>query len=261
MTVSWLAAGPTADNYTIDQVNLVLRGCRDNDLIYDAASGKGLGRLNLFCGAAIADAMIPQIRISGGATDTNNSLVAADYNNKGSSGGFTSGTTAQAKHIDTNTTISDLGFASGQGGFGMYVLTDFATAPAAEVLMGAWDDSDLHALRVVSGDAQGWVGSGAEAGDVRTNFDVGMWSVHRSAGNQLDLYWGAGASLGTSPSAIAIGDTARDFFIFARGDVAAQYAQNCHLGAYFMWRGDQTATDRTNLNTLLDNFMINMGRA
>lgn len=93
-----------------DTLSAVSRFCAAID-----ASGirSAMLRLNLMCGADLAACLVPlylatvPFALVGGATDTNNNFVSADYIERGPSGGLT-GSAATVKFLNTGTTLQSL---------------------------------------------------------------------------------------------------------------------------------------------------------
>lgn len=123
-----------------DTLSAVSRFCAQIDA---AGIRSAMLRLNLMCGSNLAACLVPLYRstvplsLVGGATDTNNNFVSADYIERGPSGGLT-GSAATVKFLNTNATLQSL--RSGNS-VHMSISADNVSGTVERIIIGTFNNT------------------------------------------------------------------------------------------------------------------------
>ena len=142
-------------------------------------------RVNLCCGDFTAS-FVPLVNTSGSVTDTNNNLVASDYDE--GLGWQTNGTT---KYINTGYTPN-----VGTGGLAVYLRTNVTTTQ--QVPIGLWDNPGTELVRIIQQSGTTYT---YQWGDIfgvaaAVNPLIGFCHGSRRAANDIEIYRN-GVSLNT----------------------------------------------------------------
>lgn len=250
---TWLArvrsAGGVVNGRSRDAANLFVKQCKSADI------WTSIRRVNLCIGDFLAS-FVPLVNTSGGAADTNNAILLADYNE--SLGWRGNGTT---KWIDTGYTPSEA-----TGGLAAYLRTDITTT--STILIGCRNSANNNQYRILFtttvGGSFSWSGSGVAAEDgVTAALSRGFIHSARRAATDLSGYRN-GASVASQAASVTPSSPSASIGVMCQNIEGGTQNGFCQDGTFVAGYSIDTGLTAVKLQQyyqIMQRFQSTMGRA